>query len=223
MHNTTTITSSSDGAYTLKTDKFDTFYHSVHGAYTEADVVFIQAGLEYFVENHAEAKKIRIFEMGFGSGLNVLKTYIWSQGHNVEIDYHTVEAYPLDITISKELNYGKDLNCQDTFDLIHQLSWEEKHEITPNFSFTKYLGLVEDMVLPDNIDVVYYDAFAPNNQPELWQCPILSRYYASMNNGGVLTTYCSQGEFRRQLIASGFTVEKIPGPNGKREMIRARK
>jgi tRNA U34 5-methylaminomethyl-2-thiouridine-forming methyltransferase MnmC len=223
MHNTTTITSSLDGVQTIKTDKFDTYYHSINGPYNESDVVFIASALEYFVSNNPSKDNITIFEMGFGTGLNVLKTYIWVQNKSIKIDFHTIEAYPFDESIVKKLNYGKDLGAQDFFDKMHSCPWNEYNQFSENFRLIKYNCLIEDFKLPEGIDIVYYDAFAPKDQPELWKAPILEKYYAAMNDGAVLTTYCSQGEFRRQLISCGFKVERIPGPNGKREMIRAQK
>jgi tRNA U34 5-methylaminomethyl-2-thiouridine-forming methyltransferase MnmC len=225
MHNQTEFQLSGDGGNTLKTDLFNTYYHSVHGVYEEADVVFIQSGLDYFVQINPDKLTVNILEMGFGTGLNALKTLIWSiKNPHITIHYYTIEAYPLDFETASKLNYTEHLGQGSAFKKMHECPWNLPQElIAGNFYFTKYNGLIEELHLPSGIDIVYYDAFAPSCQPHLWLAPVLTKIHNVMNDGGVLTTYCAQGEFRRQLLSSGFKPERIPGPNRKREITRALK
>lgn len=210
---------SSDGSHSIISPVFDTLYHSRHGAITESKVVFIQAGLDFLF--HQGIKKIVVFEMGFGTGLNALLTQQWAENHQIKIIYHTVEAYPLTEDLIALLNYGDLLKSQEIYLKLHDLSWGSLHEISPNFTFTKWHSELETLTLDTHFDVVFFDAFGPNTQPALWQAPIMEKMYAWLKPQGVLTSFCAQGAFRRALKEVGFNVEKIPGPPGKREMTRA--
>ncbi len=211
---------SGDGSHTVLSGHFeDVTYHSRHGAIAEGNVVFIDAGLNYHLQQGK--KQIRIFEMGFGTGLNALLSFIWSSKHQTHLTYHTVEAYPLDLDVVAHLNYTDILGEKLAFEAFHNLSWEEKHLISNTFTFQKYHSLIEDVSIIDLVDVIYYDAFAPSSQPHLWEVPILSKMYDLLDVGGILVSYCAQGAFKRNLKQCGFTIESIPGPPGKREMTRA--
>ena len=220
MPETELIQLSGDGSHTMISRLFDnTTYHSRHGAISESNVVFIDAGLNYHLLQ--EKKQIRVFEMGFGTGLNALLSYIWSKIHQIDISYQTVEAYPINSSVAEQLNYSSILGEKSIFDLLHNLSWDEKHLIRDTFTFQKYHCLIEEVKITDHVDVIYYDAFAPSNQPHLWEVPILSKMYDLLDDGGILVSYCAQGAFKRNLRFCGFQVESIPGPTGKREMTRA--
>ncbi len=211
---------SGDGSHTVVSKIFeDVTYHSRHGAITESTIVFIDSGLNY----HFRKGKINIsiFEMGFGTGLNALLSFLWSNEKNVRIDYETVEAYPIDATVVNNLNYTNILGQKQVFESFHNLDWNQNHVISHLFQFKKYLSLLEDLKLDKCFDVVFYDAFAPSNQPHLWELPILNKMYQILNDEGVLVSYCAQGAFKRNLKSCGFKIVSIPGPPGKREITRA--
>jgi tRNA U34 5-methylaminomethyl-2-thiouridine-forming methyltransferase MnmC len=212
---------SEDGSHTLISEKFQVTYHSIHGAITESNVVFIDAGLNFLFKNNYSS--ISVFEMGFGTGLNALLTYIWAEKNQVNIVYHTVEAYPVSKDISDQLNYGEILGYQEILQKLHGCAWETEINFSPYFSFCKYQKELEDLDLKTTCDVVYFDAFSPASQPQLWETPILGKMYDLLNYHGVLVSYCAQGAFKRNLKSVGFRVEAIPGPPGKREMTRANK
>ncbi len=207
-----------DGSPTIFAHQFQDHYHSRHGALQESQYVFIDQGLT----RKAEAGGIvSILEMGFGTGLNLMLTFEFALNRpDLMISYHTLEAYPLPLGLVDQL----DLGSSDRNQLLRQFhlaEWHLPHHIAACLIFTKYRIKFEDLSLPQRFDLVYYDAFAPRVQPELWTVEMLHVVAAHMNRGGVLVTYCSQGAFRRNLIATGFHVERLPGPPGKREMLRA--
>lgn len=215
------IFTSGDGSHSLISPIFDTSYHSKHGAITESMVVFIDAGLNHIATKNQ--KTIHVFEMGFGTGLNALLTYQWATKNQVNIIYHTVEAYPISMDIIDGLNYG-DL-CQEPviFRDIHLAPWDKTHNISDTFSIHKYHHKIEDINPPAIFDVIFYDAFGPSTQSALWEEPILTKMYQILKPEGVLVSFCAQGAFKRHLKAAGFIVERLPGPPGKREMTRATK
>lgn len=211
-----------DGSHTLYQESIDEHYHSSFGAIQESQHIFIQEGLTQIQTN-----AICILEIGFGSGLNCYLTLLASQKSSKVIRYYSIEKYPLPASIWEELNYS-DL-CHDKgsdhFSSIHRAPWNSEVEIAPQFILQKIeadLMSVNLSVLP-LVDVVYYDAFSPEKQPELWEISIFERIFDIMNLNGILVTYCAKGSIRRILQSVGFQVERIPGPPGKREMIRAKK
>ncbi len=212
---------SGDGSHTIKNDLFGAFYHSIHGAIGESQVVFVDNCLAYQVNKGH--RSLKIFEMGFGTGLNALMAFQFAQNKEVHIDYHSVEAFPIDLDTASQLNYGTILGDGYAFETMHTVSWNEKKAISPFFALTKYNSHIEDLDIPEACNGVFFDAFAPTCQPNLWGRPILQKMYDCLLPGGVLTSYCAQGEFRRQLNTCGFTTERLPGPPFKREMIRATK
>ena len=211
-----------DGSHTLFLPHMNESYHSMFGAITESMHVFIREGLE-FLQGY---ESISILEAGFGTGLNTLLTLVASAKSNVHITYHTVECFPVDPDFLQQLNYPPLLTAgfpSDYFQLLHNAPWNEAVAITPTFTLHK---IREDFTIFNpgfSYDLVYYDAFAPDKQPEMWTREIFIRLYEHLTPGGVLTTYCVKGAVKRMLKASGFTIEKLPGPPGKREMLRARK
>ena len=210
-----------DDSHTVFVEELNEHYHSTKGALNESLHVFIEAGLK---EKTRIRNTINVLEIGFGTSLNVLLSMLESDKEQVHINYKTIEAYPLDIELVEKLNYPQIIGGQKSinyFREIHALEWNKEHQITPKFIFEKIKGRVEDIQLENFGDVIYFDAFAPNKQPELWTEVIFRKMYGALKEDGILTTYCAQGDARRSMTAAGFRVEKLPGPPGKREMVRA--
>lgn len=211
-----------DGSHTVRIEEMNVTYHSTHGAVQESMHVFIDAGLR---EAATEERNIHIFEMGFGTGLNALLTIAYAADNNLRINYEAVEAFPLVEMEPAEFNYTDQMNRKDLtpiFEALHRSEWNTPNTITANFQLTKHQCKLENLPAPQQpFDLVYYDAFAPGAQPELWTETVFRQLADMMNTDGVLVTYCSKGDVRRAMIAAGFIVEKIPGPPGKREMLRA--
>ncbi len=206
-----------DGSATITIPAMQVTYHSKHGAVQESNHVFIQAGLEWMIQQGL--KHIRIFEMGFGTGLNALLTAEYIQTLPIKISYYSAEAYPLNTTESASLNYTNQALLQQ----LHNSSWNQPTAITSNFTLHKLLTTLDKCSINEPIDLIYYDAFAPSAQPELWTEAVFAKLYNWTAPGGILVTYCSKGDVRRAMQAAGWVVEKIPGPPGKREMVRAHK
>lgn len=211
-----------DGSHSLYQENIDEHYHSIHGAVTESKHIFIGAGLDY-LSKHINA--LKIFEVGFGTGLNATLSALYATEKNIDISYHTVEYYPLQTDILESLNYGNgDENFESTYHQIHQADWNKEVVINEHFNIFKIEEDLISMKLNETYDLIYFDAFAPEKQVEMWSENVFKKIYKSMNEGGVLVTYCVKGEIRRRLNAIGFRCEKIPGPvGGKREMLRAKK
>ncbi|MCD7849409.1 MAG: tRNA (5-methylaminomethyl-2-thiouridine)(34)-methyltransferase MnmD [Parabacteroides sp.] len=209
-----------DGSHTLFIPEMDEHYHSVNGALQESRHVFIEAGL------HRQTKKdITVFEVGFGTGLNALLTLLDAEESDRAVNYYSIELYPLEPALVQALNYGE-MVCpekESLFRALHAAAWNEAAAITERFTLYKIQGDSNTCDLPDGIDLVYFDAFAPDKQPEMWNQEIFDRLYAHMAEGGILTTYCAKGVVRRMMQKAGYSVERIPGPPGKREMLRAMK
>ncbi len=212
------IVTSKDGSHTLFVPDLNEHYHSVNGAIQESLHVFIEAGLNQIVK-----KDINILEFGFGTGLNAFLTAVKS--HNKNIIFHTLEKYPIDLNIINTLNY-KDAfkgKYNDIFIKIHNCNWEQQENISDAFSIKKTQCDFKTIELKNQYDLIYFDAFAPDIQPNLWTKEIFEKAYNALNSGGILTTYCAKGVVRRTMQEVGFKVERLPGPPGKREMLRATK
>lgn len=209
-----------DGSSTLYAPRFDEHYHSLHGAVQESMHVFIEMGLRALP---AELAQVHIFEMGFGTGLNALLTLM----HREEkaIDYLGIEAYPLEKEQWQSLNYPQELGPDAVryFHQMHELPWETRHEILPGFELEKRKQKLEDFSSEQAFDLIYFDAFAATAQPELWTDEVVKQMADLLAPGGIFVTYSAKGSVRRALQAAGLTVEKLPGPPGKREMLRGRK
>ena len=207
---------SKDGSSTLFAPHFDEHYHSIHGAIQESLHVFIDAGLRALVK-----KDIRILEMGLGTGLNAVLTALHKEER--EIHYTGIEAFPVADDLLQQLNYPVELGgeAEAIFQKLHAMAWKEVGELLPSFMLEKLHTTLEEFTSDTAYDLVYFDAFAPSAQLELWSLEIFQKMFGLMNSGGVLVTYCAKGDVRRAMIAAGFRVEKIPGPPGKREMLRA--
>jgi tRNA U34 5-methylaminomethyl-2-thiouridine-forming methyltransferase MnmC len=207
-----------DGSHTLYADKLDEPYHSTNGALQESMHVFIEQGL------YAKAKPgLRILELGFGTGLNAILTMRYANQANLEIHYHAVEKYPLEKAEYSQLNFEQVIEGvpEGCLNLMHDAEWETTVRLSDRFTLYKEEADFRSMNPPGHYDLVYFDAFSPDKQPELWSADVFSTIQKSTRRGAVLVTYSSKGLVRRTLISCGFTVEKIPGPPGKIEMIRA--
>lgn len=211
-----------DGSNTLFVPVMDEHYHSVYGALQESKHVFISEGL-----NRCPGKNIAVFEIGFGTGLNALLAYLESVCRNIKINYYAIENDPLDMQIIHKLNYPEILKLDEygrkLFYDMHAGEWNRKLDLHNNFIITKIKDDLTLFAIPFTYDVVFFDAFAPEKQPEMWDKEIFRKIYNNMATGGILTTYSAKGEVKRIIKSSGFKVEIIQGPPGKREMIRARK
>jgi tRNA U34 5-methylaminomethyl-2-thiouridine-forming methyltransferase MnmC len=214
-----------DGSSSIEVPSLNVTYHSRHGAINESLHVFINAGLLYWNEQNPQQEGCRIFEMGFGTGLNALLTLMEAERTQRRIIYHAVELYPLEEGMISQLNYCDQLQRPDlknAFLELHSWEWEEEKAMTSFFTLRKSGISLSEYSSATAYDIIYYDAFAPNAQPELWTKEIFEQLYKMLLPGGLLVTYCSKSEVRRAMKAAGFTVEKLPGPPGKREMVRGR-
>ena len=212
----------SDGSSSIYLPELDETYHSKHGAIQEAYHVFIKNGLDKFVNG----SKVTILEIGLGSGLNCFITYLEAIKRSLKVNYDGVEAYPLKAEEISLLNYVKELNAvkySSVFSEIHRCIWEEKHNLDDNFQLIKRKQFIKEIEDQNRFDLVYFDAFGPNVQPDLWTVAIFQKMYNALKNKGVLVTYSAKGSVRRAMQEVGFKIERLPGPPGKREMLRGLK
>ncbi len=209
-----------DGSHTLYNEKLDETYHSKHGAIQEAMHVFINAGLNYI-----NKPTINILEVGFGTGLNAFLTLQESRGIN--INYTSLEAYPLEGDVIDQLNYIKELNLDTDevkqFEKLHAVEWGSYQEVTSKFNLNKVKVELAKYRTTELFDIIYFDAFGPRVQPEMWEKEIFKKMHDILAEKGILVTYCAKGSVKRTLKEVGFQVEPLPGPPGKREMTRAKK
>lgn len=216
-----TLEPTADGSNTLYVPELNEHYHSVKGALTESAHIFIQMGL-----NHAQAANPRVLEIGFGTGLNAFLTLLEAEKSQRAIHFTSIERFPLSEDIVRKLSYPETIAPEECekFYALHTAPWNQEVKISPYFTLHKIEGDFTEFSFNEYYDVVYFDAFAPEKQPEMWSQPLFDNLYRQMNPGGILTTYCAKGVVRRMLQAAGFTVERLPGPpGGKREILRATK
>jgi tRNA U34 5-methylaminomethyl-2-thiouridine-forming methyltransferase MnmC len=212
-----------DGSHSLLNTTLNETYHSVHGAVQESNHVFIKNGLEFFCHRSTPAL-IDIFEMGFGTGLNAWLTAKYGTQVNRHINYTSLELFPLPEEIWRQLNYAGRDDSRLLFDQLHQAPWTKKTLIQPNFSLHKINAALTDVSFEDaSFDLVYFDAFAPSKQPDLWHFSVLEKIVLTLRSGGIFVTYCAKGQLKRDLKSIGLSVETLPGPPGKKEMVRALK
>ena len=214
------IVVSKDGSHTLFRKDIEEHYHSIHGSIQESLHVFIEAGLNHFISKDYSGD-VSILEIGFGTGLNALLTYEHQKKTNCSILYHGLEPHPLEMKVIKQLNF-KSINANE-FLKLHELEWNKKHILNQSFTFTKENKKLQDFDSDEKFDVVYYDAFAPRAQEEMWRIELFKKLYSLIKSSGILVTYCAKGQVRRDLQRAGFKMERIPGPRGKREMLRGTK
>ncbi len=219
MHREKIIEITADGIPTLYLPELDEHYHSTKGAFAEAKHVYIDMALR--ATNLHEA---RVLEIGFGTGLNTLLTLLASQAYGLTIDYTTFELYPLTLDEALRLDYPRHIapEAAPLFEEMHRCAWDKTIALSPTFTLCKRLADFTRVELSERFDVIYFDAFAPEKQPEMWSEAVFQKLFERLSPGGILTTYCAKGEIRRRLQATGFVVERLPGPpNGKREILRA--
>ena len=214
-----------DGSFTIKVDKLNETYHSRHGAITESKFVYIQEGMSYWNETNKKSD-CKIFEMGYGTGLNAYLSYLESHKYFKKISYTSVELLPLSFKEIKALNYGEFFKNQNhflTFDDFSKVKWEYFQQLSKTFNLLKKEVDFEKFRFDEKYDIIFYDAFGYHAQPELWEIKYMKKCYDMLNLGGVWVSYCAKGNVRRGLEKSGFEVVRLIGPPGKREILRALK
>jgi len=224
------IITTSDGSKTIQIEDWNEQYHSKHGAVQEANHVFIKHGLHYYVETVLSSNKnagvgIEVLEIGFGTGLNAFITLLESNELYQKINYTGIEAYPVKLEEVELLNYAELISKNHTneFQQLHTVEWEFWHAITTDFKLIKRKQFFADIKEKNSFNIIYFDAFGARVQPELWTETIFKIMYNALKTGGILVTYSAKGSVRRAMLTVGFKVERLPGPPGKREMLRATK
>ena len=214
-----------DGSSSIYVEDFGEHYHSIHGAIQESEHVFIKSG--FFSDRLSSIDKVSILEIGFGTGLNALLTYFSAIEIQKHIHYTAIELYPISYEELQLLNYADKLSYQGAdkvFSLIHNAAWEKSESINNHFTICKHKISALDIQFPENtFDLVYFDAFSPTTQPELWSNVLFEKIYYSMKPNGVFVTYSTKGDVKRALKQVGFSIEKLKGPKGKREILQGGK
>ena len=211
------IQTTDDGSQTLFVPQMDEHYHSVKGALTESLHIFIRTGL-----NESKATEPRVLEVGFGTGLNAFLTLAEAEKGRT-VHFTSLEKYPLPNDIIEKMEYTRfvDSSLALYYKAIHQAPWNTWHQVMPHFHLRKMETDLTSLVIKEKYDVVYFDAFAPEKQPEMWTPEIIGKIYDCLTPNGIFVTYCAKGVVRRMLQSAGFTVERLPGPpGGKREILR---
>ncbi len=219
------IITTADGSKTIHLPELDEQYHSKHGAVNEAKHVFIKNGLQHVLSKN-NLGTVSILEIGFGTGLNAFITFLEAEQNNLSVDYVGVEAYPVSIKEAMIMKYPEALLVKDResdFERMHQSMWEQSVKMTSYFNLTKRKLFFIDIMDQNQYDLIYFDAFGARVQPELWTSEIFKKMYDALRAKGVLVTYAAKGSVRRAMLEVGFEVERLPGPPGKREMLRATK
>ena len=209
-----------DGSTTIHLPEWNESYHSKYGAIQEAYHVFIKNGLSLF-----EVKPVSVLEIGFGTGLNCFITYLESKKNNRQIYYVGVEAYPVITEEAMLMNYPKEISVSDavTFARMHECNWEQQEALSDNFTLNKRKQFFQDVNEENTFDLIYFDAFGFRVQPELWTETIFTAMFKSLKINGILVTYACRTAIKNAMLSAGFSVEKLPGAPGKREMLRATK
>lgn len=214
------IITTEDGSHSLYDEALNETYHSTRGALGESQHVFIREGLQFYAQAHPN-EPIHILEVGFGTGLNALLSAVYANQHNLQVAYTSLEPYPIQKETFAKLNHGKAIGMEELFNEIQQSGWGDEIDISDHFALSKLVVKLEDYQTTERFHVVYFDAFAPSKQPDVWSVKNLRTCHDLLHSGGILTTYCAQGQFKRNLSEAGFKVETLPGAMGKKEMIRA--
>ncbi len=221
----------SDGSQTVYSSRFDALYHSHHGALQETRHVFVEAGLAYVLAR--PQRQVAILELGFGTGLNAAASWVLAnlqvdevkalsinEENPISLDYVGIEAFPLPQNLLQDFHTG-DADVDAALQALSASLWPSTTRFDESLQLEKRLARIEEIAEEDRYDCVYHDAFAPQTQPELWTIDVFQRLYRALRPGGIIVTYCAQGQVRRNMQAAGFTVERLPGPPGKRQMMRA--
>jgi tRNA U34 5-methylaminomethyl-2-thiouridine-forming methyltransferase MnmC len=206
-----------DGSMTIYLPEMDEHYHSYHGALQEAIHVFIENGIQRFPKKDT----ISVFELGLGTGLNALLTAIWANENNQKVNYFGLEAFPVEVEMNLKMNYqdmiSKDL-ATEYFTNIIEAEWEKSVVISDKFQIQKVEETIQNLSITNQFDVVFFDAFGPRAQEEMWEFSVIEKTVQLLNSGGLFVTYCAKGQLKRDLKELGLKVETLPGPPGKREM-----
>lgn len=213
-----------DGSHSLYHKELQETYHSFHGAYRESIHVFMLYGLDSWLARNPRKYPIRVFEVGFGTGLNAWLALVWAEQNQIPVLYHTIEPFPLEKEVYSQLNYIEHdhgiWHYHKYFNALHEAPWNEGGPVSEYFNMKKDQVTLEEAQLYPS-DVVFFDAFAPSKQPDLWKKEILEKVTDAMRPGAVFTTYCAKGQLKRDLKELGLATETLPGPPGKKEMTRA--
>ena len=217
------IITTADGSKTIQIEEWNEQYHSIHGAINEANHVFLKNGLLFYAQDNQKPEPITILEIGFGTGLNAFLTLVEAEKQSLNIDYVGVEAYPVSMDEIIQLNYVDLIskNHASLYSKMHDIDWEVTTNITSNFKLEKQQKFFREIKEENEFDIIYFDAFGARVQPDLWTEDIFEKMYKALKINGVLVTYSAKGSVRRAMQAVGFEVERLPGPPGKREMLRA--
>jgi tRNA U34 5-methylaminomethyl-2-thiouridine-forming methyltransferase MnmC len=211
------LRTTADGSQTIFVPRWDEHYHSIHGAIQESKHVFIKYGLGPFLSE----REVRVLEIGFGTGLNTLLTAEFAEKGR-RIYYEALEAYPIEDSLWQSLKYPEIINSAINLPILHKSKWEIPAEVLPHFFLRKRSGFLESTTFEEKFfDLIYFDAFAPGAQPELWTSIIFEKMYQALKPGGHLVTYCAKGSVKRAMKDVGFQVVVLPGPPRKREMTKA--
>jgi tRNA U34 5-methylaminomethyl-2-thiouridine-forming methyltransferase MnmC len=214
------IITTSDGSHSLLNTELDETYHSRHGAVQESLHVFIKEGLEYCIQRNS-LNTAAVLEIGFGTGLNALLTWQRAEEIPCPVVYTSLETFPVPEEIWCKLNYMDAPGAQERFDQLHRAPWNQRVAMTGKFQLHKVNASLQSVELVSPaFDVVYFDAFAPNKQPEMWELPMLEKVVNMLTPSGIFVTYCAKGQLKRDLKSLGLIVETLPGPPGKKEMVR---
>jgi tRNA U34 5-methylaminomethyl-2-thiouridine-forming methyltransferase MnmC len=218
-----TVIDTEDNSKTLLINNTEVTYHSRHGAITESTHIFIENGVAAIKHK----PRLTVFEMGFGTGLNAILAYEFAKTHGIKIQYHTIEKYPItnaEVAAFYETIVQYNPNLLPIYKQLHRLEWDTNNIIDDYFEVKKIESDMLDFHIDNNYyDIIFFDAFGPKFQPELWQPDQLKKCYNALKSEGFLITYCAQGQFKRDLKSVLFSVENLPGPPGKREITRAKK
>jgi len=215
------VIKTSDGSDSILNVDLNETYHSVHGAIQESEHVFINAGLQHFLAKNS-LQEFNILEIGFGTGLNAALTGLALGRTSSHVSYTSLEAFPLKEDIWRTLNHGSKLQAAEFFKKLHEAPWETPSKLSPSFTLLKKEITLQQAVLPANgYHLIYFDAFAPSKQPEMWTFEMLKKITFSLHPTGIFVTYCAKGQLKRDLKQLGLNVETLPGPPGKMEMVRA--
>jgi tRNA U34 5-methylaminomethyl-2-thiouridine-forming methyltransferase MnmC len=219
MYSDIKLITTGDGSHSILNTALDETYHSRHGAKQESEYVFIEQGLRFWLtRNHS--LQLNILEVGLGTALNAWLTFRLPEVEARQIRYFAIEQFPLPQHVWQQLNYAN--AEQELFEKIHTLPWNSWQTVTDETSLYKNEGSLQEITIPNlKFDLIYYDAFAPNKQPEMWTIAMLEKTVQNLQPGGVFVTYCAKGQLKRDLKALGLHVQSLPGPPGKREMVRA--
>ena len=225
-HQAPELHTTEDGSLTLYAPTFGEHYHSTHGAVQESEHIYLGLALRERMSSWREGDApLRLFEVGFGTGLNALLSWREAEERHIPLQYYSIEKFPITPELYEALHYeglGEEGEVKDQLLRLHTAPWDEAVELSPFFTLHKLRGDLTSCTFPSELSVIYYDAFSPESQPELWAEELFQRLGQVACSGAILSTYCAKGEVRRRLQRSGFLVERLPGPPGKREVLRGR-